>query len=299
LLEDNQSTGLGDRDPSTGSDRGGGVYTRFVAVGDSFTEGLDDLRADGTYRGWADLVAAALADRNPGLRYANLAVRGRRLARIRDEQVPPALAMRPDLVAVAAGGNDIIGFRVDVPSLTRSFHEMLAELTATGARVVVFAGFDPRGRLPMSRVLAARAAAYNAAIVGSARQLGADVVDLWHLVELYQDDMWAPDRLHLSSRGHLLVADAVLGVLGIEGVHVTATSDAVTEAARRRWLAARREDAAWARAHLAPWVVRKVRGRSTGDFLEPKRPDLEALTNLPPRRIDLRDWDRSDARDRS
>jgi lysophospholipase L1-like esterase len=267
------------------------VYARFVAVGDSFTEGLDDLQPDGTYRGWADLVAAELASRQPGLRYANLAVRGRRLARIREEQVAHAVAMQPDLVTLAAGGNDIIGFRVDVPSLTKAFHAMVADLTATGATVVVFAGFDPRGRLPMSRVLAARAAAYNAAVVDSARRLGAQVVDLWHLVELYQDDMWAPDRLHLSSRGHLLVADAVLGVLGIEGVHATATSGAVTDAARRRWLAARRDDAAWARTYFAPWVGRKIRGRSTGDLVEPKRPHLAEVTGPALSSIDLRSVD--------
>ena len=281
------------------------MYTSFVAVGDSFTEGLDDLQPDGTYRGWADLVAARLATRDPGLRYANLAVRGRRLERIRDEQVPQAVAMRPDLITLAAGGNDILGFRVDVPSLTESFHHMVADLTGTGATVVVFAGFDPRGRLPLSRVLAARAAAYNAAVVGSARALGAHVVDLWHLVELYQDDMWAPDRLHLSSSGHLLVADAVLGVLGFEGEHATAASGAVTDAARRRWLAARRDDAAWARTYLAPWVGRKIRGRSTGDLVEPKRPELTQLaeqsepSGLSPRRIDLREAEHHAARHRS
>jgi len=281
------------------------VYASFVAVGDSFTEGLDDLQPDGTYRGWADLVAARLAARDPGLRYANLAVRGRRLERIRDEQVPRAVAMRPDLITLAAGGNDILGFRVDVPSLTESFHHMVVDLTRTGATVVVFAGFDPRGRLPLSRVLAARAAAYNAAVVGSARALGAHVVDLWHLVELYQDDMWAPDRLHLSSRGHLLVADAVLGVLGFEGEHATAASGALTDAARRRWLAARRDDAAWARTYLAPWVGRKIRGRSTGDLVEPKRPELTLLaersepSGLSPRRIDLREMDHHAATDRS
>jgi hypothetical protein len=169
---------------------------------------------------------------------------------------------------------------------------------------VVFAGFDPRGRLPLSRVLAPRAAAYNAAVIDSAQALGARVVDLWHLAELYQDDMWAPDRLHLSSRGHLLVADAVLGVLGFEGDHASATSGAVTDAARRRWLAARRDDAAWARTYSAPWVGRKIRGRSTGDLVEPKRPELALVTQSEPsplssRRIDLRQAQHHAARERS
>lgn len=41
------------------------TYTSFVAVGDSFTEGMSDLLPDGTYRGWADLLAARLAARSP------------------------------------------------------------------------------------------------------------------------------------------------------------------------------------------------------------------------------------------
>jgi hypothetical protein len=52
------------------------TYSSFVAVGDSFTEGMSDWRADGSPRGWADLVAARLALDTPGFRYANLAVRG-------------------------------------------------------------------------------------------------------------------------------------------------------------------------------------------------------------------------------
>ncbi len=266
------------------------VFSSMVALGDSFTEGLDDLRPDGGYRGWADLVAARLATPTGDLRYANLAVRGRRLARIRDEQVPRALAMRPDLVTFAGGGNDIIGFRCDVPALVQMFRDVLADLAGTGATIVVFAGFDPRGRLPLGAVLAARAARYNAGIRASAGELGAAVVDLWHLAELYQDSMWAPDRLHLSAAGHALVADAVLDVLGMEGPHASASTQQVTDAARRRVLATRRADAAWARTYLAPWVGRQVRGRSTGDLVEPKRPDLSPLA---PTTVDLRTRERT------
>ena len=270
------------------------VFSSMVALGDSFTEGLDDLRPDGSYRGWADLVAERLAAGSGGLSYANLAVRGRRLDRIRDEQVPRALEMRPDLVTIAAGGNDLIGFRCDVPALVQGLHEVLAELAGTGATIVVFAGFDPRGRLPLGAFLAARGARFNAGVRASARELGAEVVDLWHLAELYQDAMWAPDRLHLSAAGHALVADAVLGVLGVAGDHASASSQQATDAARRRWLAARRADAAWARTYLAPWVGRQVRGRSTGDLMEPKRPELVPLT---PATFDLRQRDRSRAGD--
>ena len=254
------------------------MYTSMVALGDSFTEGLDDLRPDGRHRGWADLVAADLAGRCAQFRYANLAVRGRRLARVRDEQLPRALSMRADLVTLSGGGNDLIGFRCDVQALSQMLHEVLVQLAGTGATVVVFTGFDPRGRLPFGRMLATRTASYNAALMTSASEVGARVVDLWHLAALYRDDMWAPDRLHLSSRGHAVVAAAVLAELGVTASDAFSTSaQQAAEAARQRWVSARREDATWVRSYFAPWVGRQVRGRSAGDLIEPKRAELTML----------------------
>jgi lysophospholipase L1-like esterase len=253
------------------------VYDSYVALGDSFTEGLDDVRPDGTYRGWADLVATELAARTPGFRYANLAVRGRRLAHIREQQLPKAVAMRPALVTLAGGGNDIIGFRCDVPRLAQSCHEVLESLAETGATVVVFAGFDPRGRLPMGRVLAGRAETYNTSVIASARELGALVVDLWHLPGLYEPAMWAPDRLHLSAAGHVLVAATVLRALGVSDAPEHVAAGTGHDDVRRPWMTARRSDAEWVRTYFAPWVGRQLRGRSAGDLIDPKLPDLTVL----------------------
>src|SRR5712691_5185378 len=86
--------------------RGSTGIGSFAALGDSFTEGLDDLRADGSLRGWADRFAERAAEVRPGLRYANLAVRGKVLRELAGEQLPRAIGMRPDLVSVAVGGND-------------------------------------------------------------------------------------------------------------------------------------------------------------------------------------------------
>jgi lysophospholipase L1-like esterase len=257
------------------------MYQTFVAVGDSFTEGLDDRRTDGSYRGWADLVAGELAEQVPRFRYANLAVRGRRLRSIRDEQVPLAEAMAPSLLTVSAGGNDIIGFRCDATALAQSMHEVLERLVGAAGTVVVFTGFDPRGRLPMSRLLATRAATFNASVRSSADLLGARVVDLWTMPRLCEPRMWASDRLHLSTEGHGLVADAVLDLLGV----TSRTSGSVLqEPVTRSWLAARRSDAIWTSTYLAPWVGRKLRGRSTGDFLNAKLPEL---TSIPAPRREL------------
>jgi lysophospholipase L1-like esterase len=260
------------------------VFDSFAALGDSFTEGLDDVRPDGSYRGWADLVAAELAARTPGFRYANLAVRGRRLAQIRDQQLPKAEAMGPALLTVAAGGNDIIGFRCDLATLSREMHHVLRRLAAAAAgTVVVFTGFDPHGRLPLGRMLAARAAAYNASIMASAAELGVLVVDLWRMPGLYQQRMWAPDRLHLSADGHALVAAFVLAALG--DPRPAQLPDLEQTDVRQPWLTARREDAEWVRTYFAPWVGRQLRGRSAGDLVDPKLPELTAM---PTDTVDLR-----------
>src|SRR5512142_2623698 len=98
------------------------VWRNFVAMGDSFTEGLDDPYPDGTYRGWADLVAARLAvESGPDFRYANLAIRGKVLDQLVDEQLDPTLAMRPDLISVAAGGNDVLRPVLDTHDLVTRF----------------------------------------------------------------------------------------------------------------------------------------------------------------------------------
>jgi lysophospholipase L1-like esterase len=260
------------------------MYETFVAIGDSFTEGLDDRRPDGTHRGWADLVAGELAADTPGFRYANLAVRGRRFQRIRNEQLPLVEAMTPSLVTVSAGGNDIIGFRCDVAGLARAMHELLERLTDAAGTVVVFTGFDPRGRLPMGRVLATRAADYNAAVRSSANLLGSRVVDLWTMPRLSESRMWAGDRLHLSTDGHELIAEEVLDVLGVTPLRGNSVRH---ELVARSWLADRRSDGQWARTYFAPWLGRKLRGRSAGDFVDPKLPELTAISAVPrPRTTD-------------
>lgn len=248
------------------------MHDSWVALGDSFTEGLDDRRPDGTFRGWADLVAAELAAARPGFRYANLAVRGRRLAAVRDEQLPRAERSGAALLTVAAGGNDLLGLRCDLAALAEEFSALVGRMAATGATVLVFTGPHFPTRLPLARALAARTVAYNAAIEAAAQEHGALVVDLWRLPGLELERAWAPDRLHLSPAGHAVVAAAVLGALGRE---VPAEPDDLRRTdVRRPWPAGCREDVRWVRTHLAPWVGRKVRGRSTGDLVAPKLPEL-------------------------
>ena len=119
-----------------------GSLRRYIAVGDSFTEGLDDPAEDGSMRGWADRVADVLSATEPDFEYANLAVRGRLIRQIVAEQVPAAVAMAPGLVSLAAGGNDIIRPGGDPDTLAEIFDSAVAGLRASGARVLIFTGAD-------------------------------------------------------------------------------------------------------------------------------------------------------------
>src|SRR5580693_4746299 len=132
----------------------------FVAMGDSFTEGLNDAAAGGGFRGWADRLAGLLAVEYPGLRYANLAIRGKLLRQIVAEQVPAAAALSPGLVSIAGGGNDLLRPGADPDTLAELLDAAVARLQGSGARVLMFSGFDPVG-VPVIRLLRGRIAAYN------------------------------------------------------------------------------------------------------------------------------------------
>lgn len=253
---------------------GDGRPDSYVALGDSFTEGLNDTRPDGTFRGWADRVAEVLASERPGFRYANLAVRGRRLDRIAGEQVDAAVAMRPALVSLCGGGNDILNPRCDPHALGRTLRRAVQRLAETGATVVVFTGFDTAGRLPLGTRLALRTATYNELIRRAVDEFEAVLVDMWEMAILRDDRMWSDDRLHLSADGHRRVAAAVLEALGRDPGFGWRDLPAVP-VPPRPWVAARRDDARWARVHLLPWVARHVRGRSLGDRVPPKLPTLQ------------------------
>lgn len=254
-------------------------WRSFVAMGDSFTEGLDDPSPDGTgYRGWADLVAARLAaEVDGGFEYANLAVRGRLFNGVVAEQVPLALTMRPDLISFAAGGNDALRRSFDPLLLLDQFDETVARLRSTGADVVLFRWADVTRRLPGGRIILPRVQVLNDAIAGIADRHGAVLVDLWGDDEFHNPRLWSVDRLHLGSLGHQRVAAHVLRSLGLDPEPRWLLSSPPPDPVH--WAAARAADARWATRHLAPWVKRRLTGRSSGDTVTAKRPSLGPLSH--------------------
>ncbi|MDM7990426.1 SGNH/GDSL hydrolase family protein [Arthrobacter sp. zg-Y877] len=247
------------------------LWTRFVAMGDSFTEGIGDPNPDspGGNRGWADRVAEELASEHPDFAYANLAVRGRLLDQIIDEQLEPALALQPDLVTICAGGNDVIRPGGDPDRLAERMDGAVARLRASGAGVVLFTGPD-LGNTPVLGSVRGRAAIYNENLRTVAKRHKAIVADMWALRELGDPQMWAPDRLHFSPLGHHTIAAMVLDTLHVP--HSLQPLETKPLPAKN-WRTARSEDLVWAREFLFPWVVRRVRHQSSGDGISAKRPE--------------------------
>jgi lysophospholipase L1-like esterase len=253
---------------------------RLVALGDSFTEGLeDDLGPDGHYLGWADRVAAALAVQEGGLRYANLAVRGRLLDQV-VQQIPDALALEPDLVTFHAGPNDVLRPRTDVLEVLRRYGAAVARLRDAGTDTVLFTIIERTGGSGRTaQRLAARFAAFNAGVRQVAAERGAVLVDQGAVPALQDRRLWHEDRLHLAPEGHARVAAAVLEALGVSDPALLGGApgwwrvplEAGVRPRRHVELAA---DVRWVRRYFAPWVGRRLRGVSSGDGLSPKHVGL-------------------------
>lgn len=246
-------------------------WSRYVALGDSFTEGIGDPEPSvpGGHRGWADRVAEVIATRSPDFAYANLAIRGRLLQQIVDEQVDAALALAPDLITISAGGNDIIRPGTDPDEVSARVGSAVQRLRRDGATVVLFTGPDV-GRTPVLGLVRGKAAIYNENLRAAAKEHGALIADLWGLRELTDPRMWAADRLHFSPVGHQTIARMVLETLGVENALQPWEAEPM---APRPWAVARRDDLGWAREYFAPWILRRLRHQSSGDGVRPKRPE--------------------------
>jgi len=253
-------------------------FTSFIALGDSFTEGMNDELPDGSFLGWADRLAVMLAEGNPDFTYANTAVRGRTLQAIIDQQLPLALEVRPDLVTVCAGGNDMLVPGVDVDDVAARFDDMIRQLTKAGIDVLIFTGPDTREVSVVNRIRH-RVAIYNAHLHATASRYGTRVVDLWAMDVLRDPRAFSDDRLHFSPEAHRRIALRTAEVLGIETN--ADWREPWPEFERPDWLTMRRSDIEWTKAHLLPWIGRLLRRSSAGDGLRPKRPTLERFAPHP------------------
>ena len=255
-------------------------WRRYVAIGDSFTEGIGDPDPDapGGHRGWADRVAEVLATQVDDFAYANLAIRGRLIRRIVEEQVEPALALKPDLITFSAGGNDVIRPNGDPDAIAQLFEDAVVRLSGQRATLVVFTGIDT-DFTPVFRGIRGKVAIYNENIRAIADRYDCIVADQWALKEVQDMRFFDDDRLHYNSLGHHEVARMVLRALNVPNDLKPMQPDAIPF---RSWRAARTSDLVWARAYFVPWVLRRVRHQSSGDDITAKRPEPMPVTILAP-----------------
>ena len=249
-------------------------WRRYIALGDSFTEGLSDPDPErpGEFRGWADRLAGHLAAASESdVEYANLAIRGRLVAQVLDEQLPVALEAQPDLVSLVAGGNDLLRPGGDPDTLALLLEDAVGRIRATGADVLLATGVDPR-QTPIIRRIRGRVALFNASVWSIAARHGAAVLDQWGAVWLQDPRMWDSDRIHLTAEGHRRIALAAATALGVPVPGDGEWRTPLPPLPPRPLRAAVTEEAAWVRGFVAPWVGRRLRGRSSGDGRAPKRP---------------------------
>ena len=254
------------------------AYSRYVALGDSSTEGLEDPDGRGGYRGWANRLAEQVAAAQGSLLYANLAVRGRTAREIREQQLAPALAMKPDLATLFAGTNDAVRSGFDASAVRHDVETMQKALVDQGATVLTFTLADPAPLLPrpMARRIAPRVVALNDALREAAAASGAWLVDfaLWPVA--FDPRLWNEDRLHANADGHARIAAALAERLGLPGTNAT-WREPLPPLPPPGFTARLAADVAWVRRHFGPWVARHLRGRSSGDGRSAKRPQLEPV----------------------
>ncbi|MFD5225450.1 SGNH/GDSL hydrolase family protein [Microbacterium sp. NPDC058342] len=232
---------------------------RFVAIGDSFTEGVGDELPDGTVRGWADIAAQGWADAaGQRVQYANLAIRGKLAWPIVEQQLEPALALRPTHLSFNGGGNDMLRPNADIEHLADAFSRVLRRCDEEGVQLIVLSGANPSARLPMGRMVQRRGDELSAAVIRRIQERP-DVVRAlnWPDAELSRPQYWSEDRLHMNAHGHHRVAARVLHALGYEPPREWWSPTAHPPAGPR--------GLAYYRQFVGPWVQRRLTGTSSGD----------------------------------
>lgn len=253
------------------------AFRRYVAIGDSSTEGLEDPDGNGGYRGWADRLAQHIADnQEEPLEYANLAIRGMRMREIRTGQLDDALAMRPELLSVFGGVNDLIAGPCNFDAIRADYVIIFSEARRQGATVVTFTMPDPTAINPLGRYWRERAARLNEIIRSEAEHYGVAVMDFEPYPVTEDPRLWFEDHLHGNELGHQAIAAALAWQLGIDGFDER-WADLEGEPARLRGREKLRGDIEWARHYMAPWLGKGIRGIRQGRGIQRKRPFPEVV----------------------
>jgi lysophospholipase L1-like esterase len=235
-------------------------FERYVAIGDSSTEGIDDPDESGGYRGWSRRLAQRIADVQGSLDYANFGVRGKTTREIFRQQLAPALALRPDLATLFSGTNDVLRRRFDADAVSRDTEEMQRALIAGGATVLTFTLPDLSKLMPIARLIAPRIRALNEALRSASTRTGAILLDFATYPVGSDSRLWSDDRIHANAIGHARIADALAHAIGLPGTDDSWSRPFPSLLAPKslwEWLVAEMN---WTRRYLLlPWIVHGLR----------------------------------------
>jgi lysophospholipase L1-like esterase len=256
-------------------------FERYVAIGDSSTEGIDDPDERGGYRGWSRRLAQRIAEAQGSLGYANFGVRGRTTRQILRQQLAPALALRPDLATVFSGTNDVVGGRFDAGAVAHDMEEMQRALIAGGATVLTFTLPDLTPVMPIARWIAPRIRALNEGLRGASAHTGVILLDFATYPIGSDPRLWSEDRIHANAAGHTRIADALAHALGLPGADDSWSRPLppLAPKTRREWLAA---EINWTQRYLLPWIGQGLRSRLADSPRERPNPELQRMGPEPP-----------------
>lgn len=228
---------------------------------------MSDEIIGGQYRGWADRVADGLAKKSATFTYANLAIRGKLLQQVIDDQLEVALSYvtGPDtLISFHAGANDALRPGFDPALAKERYQSAVRRLAASGATIMLFTVLEDTGNSGRgSKLWQERFGAFNKGVREIAAEVGAIIVDA-NGERFFSDKRFlAFDRLHLNAMGHIRCADAVLEKLGYDFDPGWRTP--LPPAEPTSWFKERAIGVIWFFTFALPWIIRRIRGRSSGD----------------------------------
>ena len=242
-------------------------FERFVAFGDSITEGLCDPHPRGGFRGWADRVAEGLAVAQGSVEYFNLAVRGKRLEQVVSDQIPlgmPYVSGANTLVSFHAGANNVLRPGYDPSWLFPMYRQAAERIANTGAQLMLFTVQEVKNpETKTARLWNERFGSFNANVREVAEATGALLLDGNRFDVFFDKRLIAADRLHLNEEGHRRVAAAALANLGLP--HDADWKELFPEAVPDTFGARIQSNVQWTTSFLIPWAARRLTGKSSGD----------------------------------
>ena len=242
-------------------------YTRFIACGDSFTEGMSDEIVDEQYRGWADRIADVMAHQSTEFTYANFAIRGKLIHQVAADQVPVALTYvtgPQTLFSFHAGANDVLRPNYKPGIALPLYAKTVRRIAASGATILLFTVLERTDREGRTADLwAARFGEFNKNVRAVAREVGAIVADANEEGLLSDRRFLADDRLHLNEIGHDRVAQGILEKLELP--YAMSWREPLPRPEKLSQSKRYKSNLTWLLTFFIPWIWRRLRGRSSGD----------------------------------